>query len=105
MDNEKELKRNRNRARPQKIRKAQGKKRFWKEIENVTIENEMQTSYLDYSMSVIIGRAIPDIRDGLKPVHRRSLYSMHQTGTHYNKPYKKSARIVGGCDREVPSPW
>lgn len=64
-------------------------------IENVTIENEMQTSYLDYSMSVIIGRAIPDIRDGLKPVHRRTLFSLHQTGTHFNQPYKKSARIVG----------
>ncbi|MCP4148626.1 MAG: DNA gyrase subunit A, partial [bacterium] len=64
-------------------------------IEDVTIENEMQSSYLDYSMSVIIGRAIPDIRDGLKPVHRRTLFSLHQTGTHYNKPYKKSARIVG----------
>jgi DNA gyrase subunit A len=64
-------------------------------IEEVTIENEMQTSYLDYSMSVIIGRAIPDIRDGLKPVHRRTLYSLHQTGTQYNKAYKKSARIVG----------
>jgi DNA gyrase subunit A len=64
-------------------------------IEDVTIENEMQTSYLDYSMSVIIGRAIPDIRDGLKPVHRRTLFSLHQTGTHYNQPYKKSARIVG----------
>ena len=63
--------------------------------EEVTIENEMQTSYLDYSMSVIIGRAIPDIRDGLKPVHRRALFSMHQTGSHYNQPYKKSARIVG----------
>ena len=54
-----------------------------------------KTSYLDYSMSVIIGRAIPDIRDGLKPVHRRSPFSMHQTGSHYNQPYKKSARIVG----------
>ena len=64
-------------------------------IENVTIENEMETSYLDYSMSVIIGRAIPDIRDGLKPVHRRTLFSLHQTGTHFNQPYKKSARIVG----------
>ncbi len=64
-------------------------------IEEVTIENEMQTSYLDYSMSVIIGRAIPDIRDGLKPVHRRTLYSMHQTGSHHTQPYKKSARIVG----------
>lgn len=64
-------------------------------IENVTIEREMQTSYLDYSMSVIIGRAIPDIRDGLKPVHRRTLYSLYQTGTLFNKSYKKSARIVG----------
>lgn len=64
-------------------------------VEEVTIENEMQTSYLDYSMSVIIGRAIPDIRDGLKPVHRRTLFSLHQTGTHFNQPYKKSARIVG----------
>jgi len=64
-------------------------------VEEVSIENEMQTSYLDYSMSVIIGRAIPDIRDGLKPVHRRSLFSMHQTGSHFNQPYKKSARIVG----------
>jgi DNA gyrase subunit A len=64
-------------------------------IEDVTIEKEMQTSYLDYSMSVIIGRAIPHIRDGLKPVHRRTLYSLHQTGTHFNQPYKKSARIVG----------
>jgi DNA gyrase subunit A len=68
---------------------------FKDKIENVTIEKEMQTSYLDYSMSVIIGRAIPHIRDGLKPVHRRTLYSLHQTGTHYNQPYKKSARIVG----------
>jgi len=64
-------------------------------IEEVTIENEMQTSYLDYSMSVIIGRAIPDMRDGLKPVHRRTLFSLYQTSTYYNKPYKKSARIVG----------
>jgi DNA gyrase subunit A len=64
-------------------------------IEEVAIESEMKTSYLDYSMSVIIGRAIPDIRDGLKPVHRRTLYSMHQTGSHFNQPYKKSARIVG----------
>ncbi len=64
-------------------------------IEDVTIENEMQTSYLNYSMSVIIGRAIPDMRDGLKPVHRRTLFSLYQTGTYHNKPYKKSARIVG----------
>ncbi|MBN1195890.1 MAG: DNA gyrase subunit A [Candidatus Aminicenantes bacterium] len=66
-----------------------------KAVEDVTIENEMKTSYLDYSMSVIIGRAIPDIRDGLKPVHRRTLLSLHATGTHHNQPYKKSARIVG----------
>jgi DNA gyrase subunit A len=64
-------------------------------IENITIEREMQNSYLDYSMSVIIGRAIPDIRDGLKPVHRRTLFSLHNTGTHFNRPFKKSARIVG----------
>jgi DNA gyrase subunit A len=61
----------------------------------VSLETEMKRSYLDYAMSVIIGRAIPDIKDGLKPVHRRTLYSMHETGTSWNKPYKKSARIVG----------
>ena len=55
----------------------------------------MRRSYLDYAMSVIIGRAIPDIKDGLKPVHRRVLYAMYESGTYYNKPYKKSARIVG----------
>ncbi|MCI0471571.1 MAG: DNA gyrase subunit A [Candidatus Aminicenantes bacterium] len=66
-----------------------------KKLEEVAIEHEMKTSYLDYSMSVIIGRAIPDIRDGLKPVHRRTLFSLHATGTHFNQPYKKSARIVG----------
>ncbi len=69
--------------------------KIYDQIEEVNIENEMQTSYLDYSMSVIIGRAIPDIRDGLKPVHRRTLFSLHQTGTHFNRPHKKSARIVG----------
>ena len=61
----------------------------------VNIEDEMKKSYLDYSMSVIIGRAIPDVRDGLKPVHRRILYSMYETGYRHNKPYKKCARIVG----------
>jgi DNA gyrase subunit A len=61
----------------------------------VTIENEMSTSYLDYAMSVIVSRAIPDVRDGLKPVHRRILYSMSQMGLDYNKPYRKSARVVG----------
>ncbi len=72
-----------------------GEDKVSEKLEKIAIEQEMQTSYLDYSMSVIIGRAIPDIRDGLKPVHRRTLYSMHATGTHYNTPYKKSARIVG----------
>ena len=64
-------------------------------LTDVSLEEEMKRSYLDYAMSVIIGRAIPDIKDGLKPVHRRCLYSMYETGTTYNKPYKKSARIVG----------
>jgi len=61
----------------------------------VNIEDEMRKSYMDYAMSVIIGRAIPDIRDGLKPVHRRALYAMWEMGNVWNKPYKKSARIVG----------
>jgi len=61
----------------------------------VNIEDEMKKSYLDYAMSVIIGRAIPDVRDGLKPVHRRILFSMYEMGNRHNKPYKKSARIVG----------
>ena len=65
------------------------------EVSVVGLEDEMKRSYLDYAMSVIIGRAIPDIKDGLKPVHRRVLYAMHETGTSWNKPYKKSARIVG----------
>jgi DNA gyrase subunit A len=64
-------------------------------IRNVEIESEMQDSYLSYAMSVIIGRALPDIRDGLKPVHRRILYAMHDMGMRSNTPYKKSARIVG----------
>tara|TARA_B100000959_G_scaffold286765_1_gene367107 strand:+ start:948 stop:3485 length:2538 start_codon:yes stop_codon:yes gene_type:complete len=66
-----------------------------KEIYSVTLEKEMQQSYLDYAMSVIVGRALPDIRDGLKPVHRRVLYAMKVLGNDYNKAYKKSARIVG----------
>src|SRR6186713_3623708 len=61
----------------------------------VNIEDEMRRSYLDYAMSVIIGRALPDVRDGLKPVHRRVLWAMHELGNTYNKAYKKSARIVG----------
>jgi DNA gyrase subunit A len=59
------------------------------------IEEEMRVSYLDYSMSVIVSRALPDVRDGLKPVHRRILYAMSELGLHYNRPYKKSARVVG----------
>src|SRR5687768_7288386 len=61
----------------------------------VSIEDEMRTSYLDYAMSVIIGRALPDVRDGLKPVHRRILYGMYEAGNTAGKAYKKSARIVG----------
>lgn len=61
----------------------------------INIEDEMKTAYIDYSMSVIVARAIPDVRDGLKPVHRRVLYGMQDLGVNYNKPYKKSARIVG----------
>ena len=63
----------------------------------VNIEDEMRRSYLDYAMSVIIGRARPDVRDGLKPVHRRVLWAMHELGNTYNKAYKKSARVVGDC--------
>lgn len=69
--------------------------KFAKEILPVNIVDEMKQSYLDYAMSVIVGRALPDVRDGLKPVHRRSLYSMHGLNNVWNKPYKKSARIVG----------
>jgi DNA gyrase subunit A len=68
---------------------------FAKEILPINIEDEMKQSYLDYAMSVIVGRALPDVRDGLKPVHRRSLYAMNELGNVWNKPYKKSARIVG----------
>jgi DNA gyrase subunit A len=66
-----------------------------KEIIRVNIEDEMRQSYLDYAMSVIVGRALPDVRDGLKPVHRRVLFAMNELGNVYNKPYKKSARVVG----------
>jgi len=66
-----------------------------KEILQVNLEDEMRQSYLDYAMSVIVGRALPDVRDGLKPVHRRSLYAMHELGNDWNKAYKKSARVVG----------
>ncbi len=68
---------------------------FAKETLPVSLEDEMRRSYLEYAMSVIVGRALPDVRDGLKPVHRRVLYAMHELSNDYNKPYKKSARIVG----------
>ena len=64
-------------------------------IETVFIKDEMKNCFLDYSMSVIIGRALPDVRDGLKPVHRRILYAMHSLGNAHNKPFLKSARVVG----------
>lgn len=65
------------------------------EIRPIAIEDELKNSYLDYAMSVIVSRALPDVRDGLKPVHRRVLYAMHELGNDYNKAYKKSARVVG----------
>ncbi|MBL6734277.1 MAG: DNA gyrase subunit A, partial [Shewanellaceae bacterium] len=64
-------------------------------ITRVNIEKELKSSYLVYAMSVIVGRALPDIRDGLKPVHRRTLFAMHQLHNDWNKPFKKSARVVG----------
>src|SRR6201986_4925855 len=64
-------------------------------IIQVNIEEQMKTAYIDYSMSVIVGRALPDVRDGFKPVHRRILYAMNELGLAYNRPYKKCARIVG----------
>ncbi len=66
-----------------------------REVLQVNLEDEMRQSYLDYAMSVIVGRALPDVRDGLKPVHRRVLYAQHELGNDYNKAYKKSARVVG----------
>jgi DNA gyrase subunit A len=68
---------------------------FAKEVLPINLEDEMRQSYLDYAMSVIVGRALPDVRDGLKPVHRRVLFAMSELGNDWNKPYKKSARVVG----------
>ncbi|HEY6435724.1 MAG TPA: DNA gyrase subunit A, partial [Ignavibacteriaceae bacterium] len=68
---------------------------IFEKIVPITLEEEMKSSYIDYAMSVIVARALPDVRDGLKPVHRRVLYGMHDLGMVHNKPYKKSARIVG----------
>ena len=64
-------------------------------VKGINISTEMKTSFLDYAMSVIVSRALPDVRDGLKPVHRRILYAMQDLGNTADKPYKKSARIVG----------
>ena len=68
--------------------------RFGK-VKHTSIVSEMEKSYLDYAMSVIVSRALPDVRDGMKPVHRRILFSMYKSGIHHNSSYKKSARIVG----------
>ena len=75
--------------------KSQSMTQFAKETLPISLEEEMRRSYLDYAMSVIVGRALPDARDGLKPVHRRVLYAMHELNNDWNRPYKKSARIVG----------
>ena len=64
-------------------------------IINQTVEKEMQRSYIDYSMSVIVSRALPDVRDGLKPVHRKIMFAMSELGLNYNRPHKKSATVVG----------
>ena len=65
------------------------------DITPIDVSEEMRRSYLDYAMSVIVSRALPDVRDGLKPVHRRIIYSMFENGYDYNRPFRKSARIVG----------
>ncbi|WP_369010633.1 DNA gyrase subunit A, partial [Mycolicibacterium mageritense] len=68
---------------------------FATETVPISLEQEMKRSFLDYAMSVIVGRALPDVRDGLKPVHRRVLYAMHELNNVWNRPYLKSARVVG----------
>ena len=68
---------------------------IFEKVVPVSLEEEMKSSYIDYAMSVIVARALPDVKDGLKPVHRRVLFGMHELGVPFNKPYKKSARIVG----------
>ena len=68
---------------------------FARQLLPVNIEDEMRQSYMDYAMSVIVGRALPDARDGLKPVHRRVLFSMHESNNLWNRPYVKCARVVG----------
>ncbi len=71
----------------------------------INIEEQMKSAYIDYSMSVIVSRALPDVRDGLKPVHRRVLFGMHELGIKATGSYKKSARIVGRSFREVSPAW
>ena len=68
---------------------------IFEKILPVALEDEMRSSYIDYAMSVIVARALPDVRDGLKPVHRRLIYAMHQLKLNPNSPFKKSARVVG----------
>ena len=72
---------------------------------SIAVEDELKRSYLDYAMSVIVQRALPDARDGLKPVHRRILYSMHENGYDWNKAYRKSARDRRRRDRQISSAW
>ena len=74
---------------------AETPKEIAREVLPVNIEDELKQSYMDYAMSVIVGRALPDVRDGLKPVHRRVLFAMNELNNDWNKPYKKSARVVG----------
>ena len=69
--------------------------RIFDKIEEVDLKKKMEDSYIDYAMSVIVARALPDVRDGLKPVQRRTLYDMHELGIRFDKPYRKCARIVG----------
>ncbi len=71
----------------------------------ISLEQEMRTSYLDYAMSVIVSRALPDVRDGMKPVHRRILYAMKQGGYTNDKAYRKSARIVGDVMGQISPAW
>jgi len=78
-----------------RYRRPAGQPPIGPDITQITIEEEMRRSYLDYAMSVIVARALPDVRDGLKPVHRRILYSMKVTGNEWNRGYRKSARVVG----------
>ncbi len=75
------------------------------DVELVGIDEQMRTAYLDYAMSVIVARALPDVRDGLKPVHRRILYAMDDMGIRSNTPFKKSARIVGEVLGKYHPPW